>query len=1001
MSAFYGIPLSPPSSAVAAGWGLLPVAGSRDDYPLIQAQCHYHLLDVGLRGRLVHTFISNATNTFDVNYRFPLPPDTSVHGFSAKIGDRRIQGVVREKQQARAEFEAAVAHGERAALLQQENVEIFKLSLGNVLSGQTVEVQLSFVQTVTHEGGVGDTMRLMFPLTIAPRYGAPPGGDPYRSTAVPATGSTLDFTLSLQMAASITSIASPSHPVSVTIGRLAPEDTGEHDGRLAHVSLATAALLEKDIVLLIGCQGLDRARCVVETFSPAEGAEEWTDAYALTFVPRFKLPEIPTQEYIFLVDRSGSMGGGSGKMGAVKSSLQIMLKSLPTTGTTFNIISFGSRQSKLWQYSEQYTAETVHAASAYVDKMTADHGGTEMKQALAYAFRTRQTNDPATVFVLTDGQSYDLDGVRDIIQEYVNKSKGHASFLRVFCMGIGNAVSKAMCDVIARSGNGTAVYVGEKEKPDQKLMGLLRAAAGPPIDDLEIDWGISTNTPDSSDDDGFSVVSSVSSVSSWSAAQSPIPTSLYDDNVQTYNIERVRGSGIGPRGNTLVLPPVPRIQQAPRARSLPSLFPGFRSSFYAIVRRTRRSQEMPSRSVRVTGNILGRPVALEIPVLPTLEDNAAAEKPIHLLAARAIVQSFEDMLGPRTVSDEGQIRRIGLRYGLATSQTSFVTVDQSGHQFDFGFEEDYDHLPDAMAGVSLGTASAISQYSASPLSSQPLGIDYGAFMSRPTVPGRTGPSSTYPPPSTLPQRGYGQPHISLGALNQNQLYGGPVLASSPIDDRSMSHNYLPPGGSVAPYTEKSLGISRGGVLPSAISQSSAPSPNRQDRSPYGSPGIKSQTPPTFYRRSLKKRSTDSSMSSIGSTADTAQEATMVSAPPTSSMPSVELFAREQLFDGSFPMSNTLKQIVLRESAQLDPPDDINNLSATIELKESIWFSLICLAYLDAHFDSERAVWDIMAGKARSWVQKSLQAHIDDERDLTSFMTQLESSAYGSLQLNGS
>jgi hypothetical protein len=136
------------------------------------------------------------------------------------------------------------------------------------------------------------------------------------------------------------------------------------------------------------------------------------------------------------------MGNNTGKMEAVRSSLQIMLRSLPTSGTSFNIISFGSRRSSLWPACVPYSAETVQAATAHVDKMTADHGGTEMKQALLFAFRSRQHRSPTTVFALTDGQSYDLEGVHDAVRDEVVNSKGDMTFLRVFCMGIGNAVSK-------------------------------------------------------------------------------------------------------------------------------------------------------------------------------------------------------------------------------------------------------------------------------------------------------------------------------------------------------------------------------------------------------------------------------------------------------------------------------------------------------------------------------------------------------------------------------
>jgi hypothetical protein len=97
------------------------------------------------------------------------------------------------------------------------------------------------------------------------------------------------------MAGPVTSLASPSHPVSVTIGRLAPNDGANFEPSRAHLGLSLPMMLEKDVVVVVGCEGLDRARCVVESFSPEEGAEDYTDAYALTFVPRFKLPTIPSQ----------------------------------------------------------------------------------------------------------------------------------------------------------------------------------------------------------------------------------------------------------------------------------------------------------------------------------------------------------------------------------------------------------------------------------------------------------------------------------------------------------------------------------------------------------------------------------------------------------------------------------------------------------------------------------------------------------------------------------
>ncbi|CAG8752184.1 1154_t:CDS:2, partial [Acaulospora colombiana] len=210
--------------------------------------------------------------------------------------------------------------------------------------------------------------------------------------------------------------------------------------------------------------GLDLPRCSVERWLASEGAEETTDAYALTLVPKFDLPPLPSQEYIFLVDRSGSMGGG--RMNSVKASLQIMLRSLPSRDTTFNIVSFGSRYSSLWPTSQMYSAESVKEASSHVDTMSANYGGTELRSALQFAFNSRvsaktafKDTTPTAVFVLTDGEAWDLDGILNEISTTVKATKEKNGLLRTFVLGVGNEVSTAMCEGIARSGKGTAVYV--------------------------------------------------------------------------------------------------------------------------------------------------------------------------------------------------------------------------------------------------------------------------------------------------------------------------------------------------------------------------------------------------------------------------------------------------------------------------------------------------------------------------------------------------------------
>jgi len=108
----------------------------------------------------------------------------------------------------------------------------------------------------------------------------------------------LQFSLSLQMSSNVVSVASPSHPIVVKLGQNVMESSSqEFDSTKAYVSLSSVAPLEKDIIVVITSPGLDKPRCMTETFNNGEEGEsaELTRTYALTFVPRFDLPPLPEQ----------------------------------------------------------------------------------------------------------------------------------------------------------------------------------------------------------------------------------------------------------------------------------------------------------------------------------------------------------------------------------------------------------------------------------------------------------------------------------------------------------------------------------------------------------------------------------------------------------------------------------------------------------------------------------------------------------------------------------
>lgn len=80
-------------------------------------------------------------------------------------------------------------------------------------------------------------------------------------------------------------------------------------------------------------------------------------------------------EYIFIIDRSGSMNGSPITL-AVQA-LKLFLHSL-SLGSRFNVYSFGSRYSKLFDSSVEYNEANLEQAIKSIQNFRADMGGTEI-----------------------------------------------------------------------------------------------------------------------------------------------------------------------------------------------------------------------------------------------------------------------------------------------------------------------------------------------------------------------------------------------------------------------------------------------------------------------------------------------------------------------------------------------------------------------------------------------------------------------------------------------
>ena len=320
-------------------------------------------------------YVNRESTPIEAVYVFPLDEGAAVCAFEAIVDDTVVVGEVKEREEAFRMYDDAMERGDGAFLLDEERPDVFQASVGNLPPGKEALLKLTYV-TELHVADGG--LRFTVPTTVSPRY-APSDdqvgvGRPDSETLNPPRGWQvpygLNLTVRVAMPGAISQVESPSHPVSVTLA-----------DRTATVALSQRdAALDRDFVLNVQAAGLDTPQAWIE-----RNTDDNTHAIAIAFSPSWGADQVPA-EVVFVVDRSGSMGGSS--IEEVRNALQLCLRSM-IPGCRFNIIGFGSRVEALFPASREYDERSLKAASDHVAGMQADLGGTEILPALKFAFEQK------------------------------------------------------------------------------------------------------------------------------------------------------------------------------------------------------------------------------------------------------------------------------------------------------------------------------------------------------------------------------------------------------------------------------------------------------------------------------------------------------------------------------------------------------------------------------------------------------------------------------------
>lgn len=933
--------------------------------PQVQLESHTTILGTTSRTTLRQTFHNpQSYPIYEAAYTFPLTDGVSIAGFTYTVADRTVMGVVKERGLAQFEYETARRLGQTAGLLEQigDAGDSFTTSIGNIPGGEDVLVEITYLGELKNSAET-DAARFTLPTTLAPRYGRHtamqrlgPGNIPMPSVASRGIKITVD--IMLEEGSIIQGIQSPSHPISVSMGRnSAFSDVNDDDSFANNLGSATLTLgtaeLDKDFVLEVMAKGQDTPKALLETHPTIPDQR----ALLATLVPRFNIAD-HHPEIVFVVDRSGSMDG---KMHLVVDALKVFLKSLPL-GIKFNICGFGSVHGFLFQRSREYDASSLEEAMDHIESAAfrADLGGTEMVAPTQDVLKRRYNDLPLQIMLMTDGQIWNQEAMFKIVNEASSNNNA-----RFFTLGIGSSASSSLVEGIARAGRGFAQFVLDGERIDKRIVRMLRGALSPSVHyRLEVRYA-----PEVSDEDDFEIIDSfeknIKVVVTETIPNTPKvdpgqlvevtkkKVSLFDKFKKTTADEKTSDTPRNIHTDKYArLPsiPVPRVLQYPH--EIPEVYSHNRTSVYLLL-----SPEADGRTpeaVILRGTTDKEELEIEIPV-----QDVGKGDTIHRMAVKKITQELEEGRGWLTA--------------LRTANGKTLKSQQEEHKWDLIVDRE---------AVRLCTTFQVAGRHASFVAVQKS--DQNASSTT-----ENASDVVLQPPLPEPSR---EDRALQESLKGRRLFGAAPVGASTFGASSTGGGGLfgtAPGGA-RPGGPSAFGAptTRGGGLFSSISSTDRMSSSgfTERRKSAGLPRTREAPSPT-----LSAAPTFPAPASF--TTDTPDETVTLSA-----LDNMQALISLQNFTGSWSMSDRLMDIISHGAKTKFSSSNVKEIVTDAiavksssrwvdDLTDDDWATVVAIAWLEELMKDEKDVWEMVVEKARGYLEGRVDGSdevdilVDDVRDL--------------------
>jgi len=432
--------------------------------------------------QLTQGFRNPHDEPLEATYIFPLPPRAAVTALRMEADGRVVEGLLKERAEAREEYDQAISTGKRASIAEEERPGVFTMRVGNIMPGEKVSVHLTLAGALSYEDGEA-TFR--FPLVVAPRFipGVPLADGQVGDGVMPDTDRVPDASrisppvllpgfpnpVQLSVSVDIDPGTLPLHGISSSLHATATEDapTG------LRVRLNPGERADRDFLLRLR-YGSEAISTSLSVLPDDEGG-----TFALTVLPPKADATVRGRDVVLVLDRSGSMGGW--KMVAARRAAARIVDTL-IGADRFTVLAFDhdvdtptALPAGLVEASDRNRFRAVEFLSALDAR-----GGTQMLEPLRRATGLlKDAPDRDRVLVLvTDGQVGNED-------ELLRELSADLTGVRVHTVGIDRAVNESFLQRLAGSA-GRCELVESEDRLDDAMQHIHRRIGSPVVTGLKV-----------------------------------------------------------------------------------------------------------------------------------------------------------------------------------------------------------------------------------------------------------------------------------------------------------------------------------------------------------------------------------------------------------------------------------------------------------------------------------------------------------------------------------